>query len=408
MNPTPRPFRWFVVALLFALAALNYLDRQTLSVLWPELQRSFGYTPVQYSYVICAFLAAYTLGYVFCGRLIDRWGVRVAVAASLAVWSLAGLSHALVSTWVGLACCRFALGLGESFNAPCGMKAVAEWVPERQRALSMAIFSNGYIVGSILAPPLVTLVALRFGWKWGFVTTGSLGFLYLAVWLLVYRDRGAPPVAPTVSTPGPTFWQALAEPACLAFVLARFLTDSLSYFLSFWLPAYLHSAHGFTLAKIGIYGWIPFVASTIGGPGGGALSDWLVRRGVPPIVARQRMLLGAACVMPLALVAVRVDSAGWAIGLIALLLGAQSCWLSNLMTSMAEIFPLRSLGTYAAVAGMGGSLGGMITNLLAGQVIHAVGYGPVFTTLGFLHLAAFAILRRRALRRAPAAIAVAG
>ena len=183
------PYRWRIVALLFFLSVLNYLDRQALSVLAPTLRATFGFSTVEYSYIVATFLVAYTIGYVFCGAVIDRIGVRLAVVAALAVWSVAGMLHALATGWVTLALCRFLLGLGESFNAPAGMKAIAEWIPKRERGLCTAIFSNGNIVGAIIAPPFVTFVSLRYGWQWGFLATGLLGFIYLIFWLKFYSSR---------------------------------------------------------------------------------------------------------------------------------------------------------------------------------------------------------------------------
>jgi ACS family hexuronate transporter-like MFS transporter len=407
------PYRWRIVALLFLLSVVNYLDRQTLSVLAPTLRAELGFTTVEYSYVVSSFLVAYTLGYLFCGKAIDRMGVRLAVVVALSVWSFAGAAHAFAGGWLALAACRFVLGLGESFNAPCGIKAIAEWTPRRERGLSMAIFSNGNIVGAIVAPPLVSFVGLKFGWQWGFIATGAAGFGYLALWLasyrspekqprlstaeraLILRERGAPP-----NEPAPSFFAACRHPMLQGLFLARLLTDSFSFFFTFWLPEYLQSSRGFTLAMIGIFGWIPFLASDIGGPGGGALSDWLVRRGWHPAAARRQLMFAAAALMPLSLVAVHVPNAYAALGLIAVLLAAQSCWLVNLMTLMAESFPRGHLGTYAAIASVGGSLGGILTTLLAGRVIAAAGYTPVFTVLGFLHLVAFGVLRHFSSRAA--------
>ena len=161
--------RWCVVALLFFVAAVNNLDRQALSVLAGTLKTELGFGNVEYSNIGAAFLAAYALGYAFCGRVIDRWGVKLALGMALLFWSLAGMAHAAAVGWVSLAVFRFLLGLGESFNSPGGVKAIAEWVPPRERGLSMAVFSNGNIFGAILAPPLVSFVALR--WGWGRVST---------------------------------------------------------------------------------------------------------------------------------------------------------------------------------------------------------------------------------------------
>lgn len=410
------PYRWRIVALLFFLSVINYLDRQTLSVLAPTLRAELGFTTVEYSYIVTSFLGAYTIGYLFCGAVIDRLGVRLAVIAALTAWSFAGLTHAFATSWIALAVCRFALGLGESFNSPCGIKGIAEWIPRRERGLSMAIFSNGNIVGAILAPPLVSFVAIRFGWQWGFLVTGALGFLYLLFWFAFYdtpekqprlsaaerdyilQERGAGMIRPKLS-----LLQAFRHPAVIGFFTARLLTDSLSFFFSFWLPEYLQGARGFSLAMIGLFAWIPFLASDIGGPGGGALSDWLVRRGWKSVDARRRMMLIAACLMPCSLLAVHASSAYVALGFIAVLLAAQSCWMSNILTLMSETFPREQLGTYVSLCSIGGSLGGILSTLLAGKIIHSVGYVPVFTALGFLHLTGYGLIvyfSRRAAARA--------
>lgn len=401
--------RWLVVALLFSLSLLNYLDRQTLSVLAPTLRREFGFGTVEYSYIVTAFLAAYTLGFTFSGRVLDAIGVKLGTAIAVAFWSVAGMMHSVAGGWIGLAACRFLLGLGESFNTPAGAKAIADWTPIRERALSMAIFSNGYVWGSILAPPFVSYIALRYGWQWGFLATGAIGFVWLLVWWRFYEtpERHKSITAgereyilqsrETLDSRGaPMSWRGLiANPACRSLFIARLLTDPIPYFFTFWLPEYLQSNRDYTLAMVGMLGWIPFLASDIGGPGGGALSDWLVRRGWPPRLARSRVMLGAACLMPLAVLAVRVDSASLSLGLIAILLAAHSCWITNLLTVSAEGFPRSQAATVVAFASMGGSVGGMISTLLTGRVISGVGYAPVFTVLGFLHLSAWMILHAR-------------
>lgn len=397
--------RWLIIALLFCLSVVNYLDRQTLSVLSKTLREQFGFGEVEYSYIVTAFLAAYTIGFAISGRILDRVGVRVGVAMALAFWSAAGLLHAAAAGWVAFAVCRFLLGLGESFNTPGGAKAISEWAPRSERGLSMAVFSNGFIMGAIVAPPLVSYVALKYGWQWSFLFTGALGFVLLAVWLWFYdapekhrfireserayilRERNQQTGDERVS-----LLRIVTHPYCYALIVARLLTDPLPYFFTFWLPEYLQSTRGFTLAMVGLLGWIPFLASDIGGPGGGALSDFLVRRGWQPERARLRVMLGAACMMPLAAIAVRTGNTWLSLGLIALLLGAQSCWIVNLLTVSSEVFPRAQVATVVGLGGMGGSIGGMISTLLTGRVIAAYGYAPVFTVLAFLHLCAFALL----------------
>jgi ACS family hexuronate transporter-like MFS transporter len=412
--------RWLIVVLLFFVAMVNNLDRQALSVLAPTLREKLGFGAIEYSYVVSAFLVAYTIGYAFCGRVLDRIGVKLGLALALAFWSLAGMLHAVAIGWVSLAFFRFLLGLGESFNSPAGVKALAEWIPPRERGLSMAVFSNGNIVGAILAPPLVSFFALHFGWRWGFIVTGAMGFVLLAVWWRYFdtpeKHRGIteeersyilaamPPPAVPAAAARLSMWELLRQPICLGFFIARLLTDTTSYFFSFWLPDYLTHERGFTLAMIGLVGWLPFLASDIGGPGGGALSDWLVRKGWSSEKARRRLMLGAACLMPLAIVAVRVENAWVAIGLIAVLLGAQSCWMTNQLTLISESVSRANVATLLSLSALGGSLGGVVSSLITGRAVNSYGYMPVFTVLGLLHLTAYVVLawsfRRSAARRA--------
>lgn len=396
--------RWLIVALMFALAVVNFLDRQTLSVLSHTLRSVLEFSEVEYSYIVTAFLVAYTIGFAVGGRIIDQVGVRISVAVALAFWSFAGMLHAFAVGWITLAACRFLLGLGESVSAPAAARAVSEWVPQRERGFSMAIVSTGFMFGAVLAPPLVSFIALRFGWQWAFIVTGAIGFVLLAVWLGFYRPPEEAPFLTEAershilsqrganSTESGPILKVLAHPLCWTLIVARFLTDPLSHFLTFWLPEYLQSSRAFSLGMIGALAWIPFLAADIGGPGGGAISDALVRRGFTPQRARLTMMFIAACCMPLALVAVRVESGAVSIALIAVMLGAHSCWLINLLTLLTDSFPRHQVATVVGLSGMGGSIGGIISTLISAQVIEAVGYVPVFTVFGFVHLTAFALV----------------
>ena len=418
--------RWGVVALLFFTALLNNLDRMVLSVLAPTLKESLSFGDVEYSYVVAAFLAAYALGYTFCGKVLDRVGVKLGMMTALVFWSVAAMGHAAAVGWLSLAAFRFLLGLGESFNSPGGVKAIAEWIPRRERGLCMAVFSNGNVLGSIIAPPLVAFLSLHLGWRWAFGITGGLGLVLWAVWRHVYHSPESHPRLTDeeravieadrqagsgggVSQPAdshtsgkrhscrfdgeaPSIFALLRQPKCAGFFVARLLTDPIVYFFTFWLFSYLKTERHFTLAMIGAVGWIPFLASDIGGPGGGALSDWLVRRGWQPRRARLALMLLAACAMPVSIVAVLTPNAWLSIACIALILGSQSCWMANQLTLISESVPRTHAASLLALSALGGSIGGIAANLLAGRAIHAAGYVPVFCTLGFCHLTAFAVL----------------
>ncbi len=404
--------RWGIVALLFLTAMVNNLDRQALSVLAPTLKENLGFGSVEYSYVVTAFLAAYTLGYTFCGQVLDRVGVKLGIMLALAFWSFSGMAHAFVAGWISLACFRFLLGLGESFNSPAGVKALSEWIPRKERGLCMAVFSNGNVLGAIIAPPLVSFLAIRLGWQWAFLITGTVGFVLVGLWgrfyhmpekhprltdgerALILADRAvvAQSAATTCLAKKPSMLSLMRNPACVGFFFCRLLTDPITYFFAFWLPDYLQTERHFTLAMIGLVGWLPFLASDIGGPGGGALSDWLVRRGWQSRKARLTLMSVAAFLMPLAALAVRTGSPWMALAFIAVLLGAQSCWMANQLTLISESIPHQQVATLLALSAIGGSVGGMISMLAAGRIIAAAGYVPVFTALGFAHGTALLVL----------------
>lgn len=383
-----------MVALLYGIAAANAIDRLTLSVLAPTLESTLGFSPTQYSYMVTAFLAAYTIGYLFAGNVLDRVGVRLGLGIALGVWSAVCGLHAIAIGWMSFAILRFLLGLSESFNSPGGMKAIAEWVPARERGLSTAIFSNGNVAGAVIAQPLIALAALHFGWRFAFVVPAMLGLVLLALWLPFYRSPATPAETPvTVAASAAISTRALlSHPACWGFILARFLTDPIAYFFNFWLPDYFGHARGFSLAVIGAIGWVPYLAGAFGGPGGGALSDWLVRRGWNPRAARFRLMLIAACFMPLSLVAVHAQAAWIAVAIVALLYVGQTCWMSNQLSLLSELFPAQATGKVVAYSAVGGSLGGILATLATGRVVQAHGYVPIFTVFAFLHLAAIAIL----------------
>jgi ACS family hexuronate transporter-like MFS transporter len=398
--------RWLIVGLLFLLSVVNYLDRQTLAVMSPLLRETLDFGPREYSYIATSFLVAYAIGYTFCARLISWLGVRRSIAWALAFWSVAAMMHATATGWVTLALCRFALGLGESFGSPGGIKAIAEWIPNRERATAMAIFSNGNILGMMLAPPLVAFIAAHAGWKEAFLITGGLGLVLLYVWRKHYHAPEQHPrlgkaeaeyilahrQAPITAAQPVRLRSLLREPLFLAFFAARFLTDSTSYFFSFWLPDYFARNLGFSLTMIGLVGWIPYLAADLGYLGGGIASDALIRRGRTPARARLAVMSAAAALMPLALVAVRTSVPWLAVALIAVLLAAQSGWMVNQLSLISESVGPGAVAAVVSFSALGGSLGGILFTLFAGQMIAGYGYVPVFTVIGCLHLTSLALL----------------
>jgi ACS family hexuronate transporter-like MFS transporter len=296
--------------------------------------------------------------------------------------------------------------LGESFYTPAAARVLRDWIPQRERGVCWAVFSTGNFVGAMIAPPLVAWLALRYSWRFSFIATGASGFLLLGAWLWFYHSperhpwlsaseratildgRGSAPAArENIST-----LRLLSQPAIRGFFFTRFLTDPFTFFFLFWLPAYLQTARGFTLGKTGMTVWVPYLGADLGALAGGAVSDFLVRRGLNSRQARRSILLVVACLTPLTLVAVRVGSIPLAVGLITLVMFLQASWNTNLTTLIIESTPPQRVARVVALTLIGGTVGGSISNLLTGTLIKNVGYIPVFTGLGFVHLTAYAIL----------------
>jgi ACS family hexuronate transporter-like MFS transporter len=398
--------RWLITGLLFFISTIAFLDRQTLSILEKTLEKALGFSATEYSYMVTGFLIATGAGYLFAGRIIDSFGVRTSFAIALTGWSAVAIAHSLATGWVSLIFLRVALGLGESFYTPAAARVLKDWIPQRERGVCWAVFSTGNFVGAMIAPPLVAWLAVRYGWQFGFIATGASGFVLLGAWLWLYdspeRHRMLSSTERAVILEGrgpatvaveniPTF-SLLRQPAMLGFFFTRFITDPFTFFFLFWLPAYLQTAHGLTLAKTGMIAWIPFLGSDAGALTGGAVSDWLVQHGADPRRARRRILLLVACLTPLTVAAVRVHSVSLAIGLITLVMLLQAAWNTNLTTLIIESVPAQHVSRSVALTLMGGTVGGGIATLLTGRAIKAIGYVPVFTVLGFVHLAAYVVM----------------
>ena len=281
-----------------------------------------------------------------------------------------------------------------------------DWIPQRERGVCWAVFSTGNFIGAMIAPPLVAWLAQHYHWQFSFVITGASGFVLLGVWLWFYHSPERQPRlsaaertiilqgrgSNTVPQENISIFRLLSQSEVRSFLFTRFLTDPFTFFFLFWLPTYLQTSHGFSLTETGMMAWIPFLGADLGALTGGAVSDWLVRRGMDPTLARRRILSVVACLTPLTLVAVRVGSAPLAVSLITLVMFLQASWNTNLTTLIIESTPPQTVAQVVALTLMGGTLGGGLSTLLAGRVIKNLGYVPVFTTIGFTHLTAYALM----------------
>ncbi len=392
-----------MVGMLCIASELNYLDRQTLSVLAQTIQDELQITTMQYANITSAFLLSYTVMYAVSGWVVDRLGSRRSFLIFVSGWSIANMLHALARTAAHFTAFRFLLGIMEPANFPAGVKAVTEWFPMRQRALAVGIFNAGTTIGSALAAPVVGFIALTWGWRWAFVAGGALGFVWVLVWALVYRHHrdhprlGAAELALIEADRPPDAVEPARVPVLRLLgmrevwgcILARMLTDPVSYFFFFWIPKFLQTERGFSLADIAKYSWIPFVAGAVGNIAGGAVPTWLTARGWGLNRARKTTMFVASCCMPLwCLLIVRVPNPALAVVFASAAMFCHTLW-SNI-TLPAEKFPAHVVGT---VSGFGGCLGGafgVISQQAIGWTVQNVSFTPVFAVCAFVHLTAFA------------------
>ena len=402
--------RWIIAALLFFSTMINYADRLALSIVSRDLRAEFHMTEQAYSYVITFFFVAYAIMYAGSGYLVDRLGTRRGFAVFVATWSVAAMLHALVRGIWSLGWARFLLGLSEPGNWPAAAKAVAEWFPPGQRALGVGIFNAGSSLGSAIAPPMVAYLTLRFGWRFAFLFTGSLGILWLVAWLFFYQpphlsrllraDEYAlikaqvePPQDATPAAPSSINWRkVIAMRECYTLILARFFTDPVIYFVIFWLPEYLRKERGFDLKAVGDYAWVPFVVGGVGYILGGWLSGQLMRAGWALPSARKFVMLVGAAVMPAAILAPLVPAAWMAIAATCFVTFGHALFVSNVQTLPTDLFRGHEIGTASGFSGMGGAIGGILANLGTGYIVQHFSYAPIFFLAGLMHPLSIALV----------------
>ena len=409
-------FRWFICALLLFGVTKNYMDRQVLGVLKTTLQHDLGWNEIDYGNLVFAFQAAYAVGILLMGRLIDRIGTRLGYAVTMIFWSLASMAHALGGSLISFMVARSALGLGESAVFPASIKSVAEWFPKKERALATGIFNAGSNLGAMVTPLVVPWITIHWGWRWAFVIMGALGFLWLIFWLLLYRKPEEHPRLSKVeldyirSDPQPSMvkisWARLIpHRQTWAFIVAKFMTDPIWWFYLFWVPDFLQRKHGLALMQIGVPIMVIYVVSDFGSIAGGWLSSWLIARGSSVNLARKTaMLVCAFCVVPM-MFALHIQSTWTAVLVIALAAAAHQGFSANLFTLTSDMFPAQAVGSVVGMGGMAGAIGGMLIAKIVGYTLQWTGsYMIPFLMAGLAYLLGLAAIQLLAPRLEPANI----
>ena len=400
--------RWWIVWTLFLSTVINYIDRQTLSVLAPVVMKELHMTHADYSYVVSAFQIAYASMWLLGGMIIDAIGARLGLTLAIIWWSISSMLPALARSMFSLSVFRFMLGMGEGFNWPGASKVVAEWFPAEERGLAVAIFDSGSSVGAVIAPPLVAFIAYAVGWRYAFLIAGSLGFLWLFLWLYLYHPLES---HPRLSPPEREFIQAHRDtPAVSAgqgierwlgvlkdrnawgIVLGRSLTDPIWWFYVFWLPSYLSDARGFSLKQIGAFVWIPFLAADLGNFTGGFTTGFLIKRGMPVIRARKLVCVLSSLPIIAGIPAALTHNAYVALLLISFATWGYASWSTMGLTLPSDLFPQDIVATVTGLSGLGAGLASTAFTLFIGYVVDKFSYLSAFVVAGTVPLLATAIV----------------
>jgi ACS family hexuronate transporter-like MFS transporter len=406
-RPIPA-LRWWIGGLLFASTVINYIDRQTLSVLAPLLKKEYQWTYQDYSLIVVAFRVAYAVGQTICGRLIDRLGTRRGLTFSVAWYSLVAMATSMATGLRSFAIFRFLLGAGESANWPGATKAVAEWFPARERGWAVALFDSGSSIGGAVAPFLVLFLYHHFGsWRPAFLFTGTLGFLWLIVWRRLYHPPASHPRiseaeramihrdhaedAAAHGEPKPRWSALLRLRHTWGVIIARSLSDPVWFFITDWFPLYL-VAKGITLEGGLVALWIPFAAADLGNFFGGGLSSHLIRRGWPVDRARKAVLLFGGLGMSLLMAAV-FSSQLWALAaFFAVSTFAYAAFSTMALVLPTDLFPSGSVASVSGMSGTGAGIGTIISTWLIGYAADHYSFDPVLIAASTIPLVATALV----------------
>ncbi len=396
--------RWWIVWTLFGSTVVNYIDRQTFSVLAPVISHELHFSHTDLSHIISAFQFSYAGMWLIGGVMLDVVGTRLGLSLAVIWWSAISMLTGLASTVSSFGAFRFLLGIGEGCNWPGASKTVAEWFPARERGVAVAIFDSGSSVGGALAAIIVPWIAIAFGWRYAFVQSGILGIIWLVAWLTVYHPLDRHPrvsteeraliaagrdTAPESSQKGLRRWlDLLKQPNTWGIVLGRSLTDPIWWFYVFWLPQYLSDARGFSLKQIAAFAWIPFVAADIGNFTGGLASGFLIRQGMPVVRARKWVCVASSLPILAGIPAATTHNPYFAVILISIAVWGYASWSTMGLTFPSDLFPQDVVATVTGVSGLGAGLAGAAFTLLVGWLVDKFSYFPAFFLAGTVPLLA--------------------
>jgi ACS family hexuronate transporter-like MFS transporter len=400
--------RWWIVWTLFLSTVINYISRQTFSVVSPMISLQFHLSHTDLAKIMGAFQVSYALTWLLGGIFLDAVGTRIGLAVAVIWWSAVNILTGFAHSIFGFIAFRFMLGIGEGVNWPGASKAVAEWFPAQERSVAVAIFDSGSSVGGALAALAIPGIAIAFGWNWAFIFSGLLGFVWLFMWLYIYHPldehprvtsqevaliRDGQEMAPKSERKGVQRWLDLGKNRNVwGIVLGRALTDPIWWFYVFWLPQYLSDARGFSLKRIALFAWIPFIAADLGNFTGGYISGYCVRRGISVIQARRWVCAGSCLPILAGIPAARIHNPYSALALISVALWGYASWSTIGLTLPSDLFPQDLVATVTGLSGFAAGIVGVAFTFAVGISVDRFSYGPAFLAAGLLPLVATACI----------------
>lgn len=414
--PMRYSYRWLIAILLFVATTINYLDRQLIGLLKPLLEQEFQWSETDFARIVMCFTAAYAVGLLLSGPLIDRVGTKIGFMIAITIWSIAGMLHAVARSAMGFALVRMLLGLGEAGNFPAAVKTVAEWFPKRERALATGIFNSGTSVGVVVSLLIVPFILSFGGWQEVFWITGSLGFVWLAAWWFLYDIpekqkrlrveefqliRQDEPELQEIKPGQKIRWTRLfAFPHTWAFIAGKGFIDPIFWFFLFWLPSYFSTSFQLDLKKPSLELMIIYLATTLGSILGGYFSSFLIRKGWKTLHARKFTLLLVA-LLELSIIVAQYARTAWvAVALLSVAVAVHQAWAANLFTMASDMFPRQVVSSVVGIGGMAGAIGGILFPLLIGYILDHYkaaghlqsGYYLIFTICGCTYLITLLII----------------
>lgn len=380
--PEMRKRRWVVLALLFTITVINFVDRQTLSVLAPVLRATLHLTNEQYGRVVSALQFGMMTGEFPMGYLMDRWGTQLGLTVAALWWSAATGAQVFARTGVQFGITRFWMGTGECGNFSGGVKTVTRYFGKKGRTLALGIFNSGSMVGAAIATPLIVFLMHRYGFRTAFLLPACLGLLWTPFWW--FANRGEPKQPYRKDPNHVPSWTLLRMSSTWAVICCRFFNGPVLQFYWYWMPSYLFGVRHLSMVQIGLLGWIPYLLGDSGGVAGGVVAGYLHARGFRTLNVRRITLYGSSLVCVVSLAVPYMHHAGTALMMIGIAIMADTFYSANMYGAITDLFPVEQVGRVTGFTGIAGGLSGLLFPLLTGWLIDHVSYTPVFLMVAFM------------------------